>query len=84
MNCEICEQLNGQYGSAVSDLHTANQHLRHSKAGSLEAALSRRQVHQSLNNLIAAEAELKSHKSWHIGSLTALQVATAPEAAASL
>jgi hypothetical protein len=84
MHCEICEQLNGQYGSAVSDLHTANQHLRHSKAGSLEAALSRRQVHQSLHNLIAAEAELKSHKTWHIGCLTVMPTATATETAASL
>lgn len=80
MMCEICDQLKRQYGMAVSELHMANEHLRRSKAGSLDAALSRREVHQSLAGLIAAEAEMKSHRGWHM----TVPMISAPQAAVSL
>ena len=70
MDCEICLSLKASYATAVSELHTANEHLRRAKAGSLDAALSRREVHHSLSGLIAAETELRSHKAWHLQCMT--------------
>ena len=72
MHCEICDQVNVQYANAVENLHQANQHLRQTKFGTLDSALSRRKVHDALHALIAAEAEKTAHRSWHIECLTAL------------
>ncbi len=72
MHCETCEDLGRQYKDAVHALNLANQHLRQAKLGTLQSALSRREVHDSLNALIAAETETKAHKAWHIECLTAV------------
>lgn len=72
MKCEICTTLGLHYQKAVDALHVANQHLRMVKLGTLQSALCRREVHDSLNGLIAADAELKAHRAWHIECLTAL------------
>jgi len=70
MHCEICDQFNRQYAAAVDALHVANQHQRVAKLGTLQFALSRREVHESLSALIAAEGELQAHRAWHVAVVT--------------
>ncbi len=73
MHCEVCEHLNHRYSLAVDALHVANQHLRIAKLGTLQFALSRREVHDSLQALVAAEGEVSTHRAWHVAA-----VASAP------
>ena len=72
MSCDTCEALNVRYRAAVHGLQSANARLRVTRFGTVEAAVARREVHDSLRALIAAEAEQKAHKAWHIESLTAI------------
>jgi hypothetical protein len=64
--------MNARYRAAVNDLQSANAHLKIARPGTVESAVARREVHDSLRALIAAEAALKAHKAWHIESLTAM------------
>lgn len=70
MQCEICTQLKNDYGAAVSRLRVANEHLRRSRSGTVDAALNRRAVHHGLQMLIASEAEWKSHRAFHVECLS--------------
>jgi hypothetical protein len=79
MPCDACEELNARYRASIHQLQSANAHLKIARTGTVEAAIARREVHESLRGLIAAESDLKAHRAWHIESLTAL-----PSGAASL
>jgi mannose-1-phosphate guanylyltransferase len=70
MSCEICQQLNAQYQSAVRTLQIANEQFRRAKPNSTDAAVVRRAVRDCLVELIAAEAAKGSHQAWHIKVLT--------------
>ncbi len=72
MYCDVCEDVIGRYRAAVAALHSANQHLRQAKLGTLQSALARREVHSSLEALIASDAEVKTHRASHIGYISAI------------
>ena len=80
MPCEACEALNARYRGAVNDLQSANAKLKTMKHGTVQAAVARREVHDSLGALIAAEAEIKTHKASHMENLTAIPAKPADHA----
>ena len=82
MPCDACETLNARYRGAVSNLQSANAKLKITKLGTVQAAVARRAVHDSLRALIAAEAEIKTHKAQHIESLTTIPAEPVAVAAA--
>jgi hypothetical protein len=81
MPCDACEASNLRYRAAVNRLQSANAHLRVARLGTVQAAVARREVHDGLRALIAAEADLKAHKAWHIEALTTVP-ADSPRAVA--
>jgi hypothetical protein len=76
MSCDLCEALNVRYRAAVNRLQSANAHMKITRLGTVEAAVARREVHDGLRTLIAADNEMKAHKAWHIESLTAIPAET--------
>jgi hypothetical protein len=69
MHCELCDEVKRHYNKAVLSLHSANQRLRRSSAGTLEAALRRREVHANLSSLIAAAGQMTAHTASHLLSV---------------